>query len=74
MIAKVRSKLCFCKGYPTAQACALLSGWRGPGALVVVTHQVNITALTGKDAASAEGMVVRLAVNEPPVGGRDDRT
>ena len=32
---------------------------------MVVTHKVNITALTGKGAASAEGMVVRLAANEP---------
>ena len=38
----------------------MLARWRGPGALVVVTHQVNITALTGVGAASAEGVVVRL--------------
>lgn len=44
----------------TAQARAVLARWRGPGALVVVTHQVNITALTGVGAASAEGVVVRL--------------
>lgn len=42
----------------TAQACAVLSRWRAPGALVVVTHQVNITALTGVGAASAEGVVL----------------
>ena len=47
----------------TAQARALLSRWKGPGALVVVTHQVNITALTGGGAASAEGVVVRLAAD-----------
>ena len=45
----------------TAQARALLLRWRGPGALIVVTHQVNITALTGVGAASAEGVVVRPA-------------
>jgi broad specificity phosphatase PhoE len=45
----------------TAQARALLARWRGPGALVVVTHQVNITALTGGGAASAEGVVLRPA-------------
>ncbi|MDO9359340.1 MAG: histidine phosphatase family protein, partial [Polaromonas sp.] len=28
----------------TAQAKAILARWRGPGTLVVVTHQVNITA------------------------------
>lgn len=45
----------------TAQARTILSRWRGPGALVVVTHQVNITALTGMSATSAEGVVVRPA-------------
>ena len=43
----------------TGQARALLAAWRGPGALVVVTHQVNIQELTGAAAASAEGLVVR---------------
>ena len=47
-------------GTQTGQARALLTAWRGPGALVVVTHQVNIQALTGAAAASAEGQVVRL--------------
>jgi phosphohistidine phosphatase SixA len=42
----------------TAQARAILSAWRGPGALVVVTHQVNISALTGTAVASGEGLVV----------------
>ena len=43
----------------TERARRLLREWKGPGALVVVTHQVNITALTGAGAASAEGVVVR---------------
>jgi hypothetical protein len=30
---------------------------------VVVTHQVNITALTGVGAASAEGVVLRPAAD-----------
>jgi phosphohistidine phosphatase SixA len=47
----------------TAQARAILSRWRGPGTLVVVTHQVNITALTGVGAASAEGVVLRPAAD-----------
>ena len=47
----------------TAQARALLARWLGPGALVVVTHQVNITALTGVNPASAEGVVVRPAAD-----------
>ena len=43
----------------TARARALLARWSGPGTLVVVTHQVNIAALTGQAAASAEAIVVR---------------
>lgn len=43
----------------TAAARALLERWRGPGVLVVVAHQVNLTALTGLVPASAEGLVVR---------------
>ncbi|MEO7335880.1 MAG: histidine phosphatase family protein [Caldimonas sp.] len=42
----------------TARALATLRRWRGPGTLVVVTHQVNITALTGVVPASGEGVVV----------------
>ncbi|MES2510663.1 MAG: histidine phosphatase family protein [Pseudomonadota bacterium] len=47
----------------TVQARALLSRWRGPGTLVVVTHQVNITALTGIYPASAQGVVLRPAAD-----------
>ncbi len=42
----------------TAAARAILLGWHGPGALVAVTHQVNITALTGIFPASGEGVVL----------------
>ncbi|NKC31227.1 histidine phosphatase family protein [Falsiroseomonas selenitidurans] len=45
----------------TEAARRLLRGWSGPGALVVVTHQVNITALTGIFPASGEGVVLRRA-------------
>lgn len=44
----------------TAEARKLLSAWIGPGVLVVVTHQVNITALTGGVPASGEGIIVRV--------------
>ena len=47
----------------TAQARALLAKWRGPGVLVVFSHQVNITALTGVYPASAEGVVLRPAAD-----------
>jgi phosphohistidine phosphatase SixA len=45
----------------TAKAREVLGRWRGPGTLVVVTHQINIQALTGVGAQSAEGLVVRPA-------------
>jgi phosphohistidine phosphatase SixA len=51
----------------TARARDLIARWKGPGTLVVVTHQVNITALTGIGAASAEGVVLR------PVAGGEAR-
>jgi phosphohistidine phosphatase SixA len=50
--------------FHTSRALKLLLGWRGPGALVVFTHQVNITALTGIVPQSGEGVVLR------PEGGR----
>ena len=43
----------------TAAARRLLLDWREPGTLVVVTHQVNISALTGQGTASGEGIVLR---------------
>ena len=45
----------------TEAALAAVRAWRGPGVLVVVTHQVNITALTDVVPASGEGVVVRPA-------------
>ncbi len=43
----------------TTQAGELLRNWKGPGVLVVVSHQVNIAALTHANTASAEGVVMR---------------
>jgi phosphohistidine phosphatase SixA len=54
----------------TARARALLQAWRGPGVLVVTTHQVNITALTGISPSSGEGIVVRVAHDGLLVMGR----
>lgn len=54
----------------TKDALQLLSNWRGPGVLVVVTHQVNITALTDAVPASGEGIVVRPAAGGLKVVGR----
>ena len=38
---------------------ALIRGWKGEGNLVLVTHQVNITALVGGGVGSGEIVVVR---------------
>ena len=44
--------------------------WGGVGVLVVVTHQVNITALAGIYPASGEAVVLRAANGELQVLGR----
>jgi phosphohistidine phosphatase SixA len=43
----------------TAEARRILLGWKGPGSLVVFTHQVNISALAGQPTASGEGIILR---------------
>lgn len=54
-----------------AEACSRLAGWAGPGVLLVVTHQVNITALTGIFPSSGEIVVARFAgPSRPLVLGR----
>ncbi|WP_205962276.1 histidine phosphatase family protein [Neopusillimonas aestuarii] len=42
----------------TQRALVRFARWDGPGLMVVVTHQVNITALTGIVPKSGEGIVV----------------
>ncbi len=54
----------------TARARAIIAAWRGPGTLVVVTHQVNITALTGLVPAEGVGVVLRPGAGGPEVVGR----
>lgn len=54
----------------TAAALRLLSRWRGPGVMVVVTHQVNISALTGIAPASGEGVVARVVEGQLQALGR----
>jgi broad specificity phosphatase PhoE len=51
----------------TAAARELLRRWQGPGALVVVTHQVNITALTGVWPAAGEALVVGAPQGDRPL-------
>lgn len=43
----------------TAGARQTIAGWRGPGALVVVTHGQNIRLLTGVDPGEGGVVVVR---------------
>ena len=52
------------------EAKALLDGWRGEGLLVVFTHQVNITALTGVFPASGEGVVLKRQTGQWKVDRR----
>lgn len=54
----------------TAKARQMLSDWQGPGVLVAVTHQVNITALTGVAPRSGEGIILRIGPGGPEVLGR----
>jgi phosphohistidine phosphatase SixA len=54
----------------TAGALALLKNWRGPGVLVVVTHQVNITSLTEVYPQSGEGVVLQPGPKGLTVLGR----
>ncbi|MYL23625.1 histidine phosphatase family protein [Halomonas alkaliantarctica] len=43
----------------TQAARERILAWQGPGNLLMVTHQVNITALTGSGVGSGEMIVVR---------------
>jgi phosphohistidine phosphatase SixA len=54
----------------TAAARALLLGWRERSSLVVFTHQVNISALSGEGAMSGEGVVLRRQDGALKVIGR----
>ena len=54
----------------TAAARALLRRWKGPGVLVVVTHQVNITALTKVVPLSGEAIVIEPGGKDLAIVGR----
>lgn len=54
----------------TAAALGILRGWAGPGTLVVVTHQVNIAALTGISPRAGEGVVISVKDSQLRVLGR----
>lgn len=46
-----------------------IGAWRGPGTLVLVTHQVNVTAATGLTIASGAAVVARPAATGVDVLG-----
>lgn len=54
----------------TAEARALLLAWRGPGPLLVFTHQVNISALSGITTQSGEGVILQRRDDSLVVTGR----
>jgi phosphohistidine phosphatase SixA len=54
----------------TLEALKQLNEWRGPGVLVVVTHQVNISAITGEPASAGEGVVMQKLDGKLKVLGR----
>jgi phosphohistidine phosphatase SixA len=54
----------------TREAKALLDAWQGSGLLVVVTHQVNITAITGVVPGSGEAVVLRREAGQWKVVAR----
>jgi hypothetical protein len=47
------------KEHQTQTVRQLVSGWRSKGVLVLVTHQVNITALTGIFPAEGEVLLLK---------------
>ncbi|MGP5327670.1 histidine phosphatase family protein [Vreelandella titanicae] len=54
----------------TQTAQQQIAAWKGPGNLLLVTHQVNITALVGSGVGSGEMIVVRPTDNSFQVVGR----
>ena len=58
------------RGRAQARALDTLSNWTGPGVLVAVTHQVNITALNGVSPSEGEGVIVTMQDGLPTVMGR----
>lgn len=54
----------------TQTAQQQIAAWQGPGNLLLVTQQVNITALVGSGVGSGEMIVVRPTDNSFQVVGR----
>ncbi|MBX2855148.1 MAG: histidine phosphatase family protein [Rhodobacteraceae bacterium] len=47
----------------TDAARDIIASWAGPGALILSTHQVNITAITGMGVREGEAMVFQPTAN-----------
>ncbi|WP_083007725.1 histidine phosphatase family protein [Halomonas sp. GT] len=58
------------RGARTQTAREHIAAWHGPGNLLLVTHQVNITALTGGGVSSGEMIVVRPTGDSFQIVGR----
>lgn len=54
----------------TIAALDVLGQWAGPGTMVVVSHQVNISALTGEVPSPGEGIIIRMDGGKAIVLGR----
>ena len=46
----------------------MVSSWRGPGTLVLVTHGLAVGRLTGFSLEQAETLVLRPMPEKPPAG------
>jgi phosphohistidine phosphatase SixA len=46
----------------------IVSSWRGPGTLVLVTHGITVARLTGVTLAQAETLVLQPTPEKPPGG------
>lgn len=58
------------KDAQTAAVMAEIRDWSGSGNLVMVTHEANITALTGQSSRDAEAIIVRPDGDKLHVLGR----
>ncbi|MFZ1431468.1 MAG: histidine phosphatase family protein [Geminicoccaceae bacterium] len=47
-----------------------IAGWQAPGTLLLVTHQVNVTALTGLGVRSGEAVILAASGEDIEVLGR----
>ncbi len=58
------------RGRQTDAVATRVAGWTGPGNLVLVTHQINVTALTNRFVQSGEAVVLTPTPSGFQVAGR----